>query len=266
MRIGICQIDCEVGDRETNLATAERYVAKAAGQGCDVVVLPEIFDMGYLLATVASEAATTLPEPVAVLSDIAKRHQVHIVAGIAEATEGTVYNAIVSIRPTGERSATYRKTHLVTAAPMHEEKHLGEGSDFVLDEIAGIRCGFMTCYDVRFPEVARTLALRGAELVILPSAFPLVRLPHWNVLVPARAIENQVYVVACNRVGTDGPGLTFCGTSMVVDPYGTIAASASAIDEDLLVVEIDPERAIQVRDRMKIRQDRRPELYGELVR
>lgn len=265
MRFGLAQIDCVVSDREANLRTARRLALAARDAGCDVLVLPEIFDMGYVLTRVAAESPSVEPKPIPVLQELAKECQLHIVAGVADTKAGIVYNSIVFITPSGDESAIYYKTHLVTAAPMHEEQHLGAGDDFVLAKIGDLMCGVMTCYDVRFPEVARALTLRGAQVIILPAAFPMVRLPHWEVLTRARAIENQTYVLACNRIGEDGPGLLFCGTSMAIDPYGITVGAASAVDEALVVADVTAERVEMVRNRMKVLQDRRPELYGDVV-
>lgn len=266
MRFGLAQFDCVVGDRSANLATARRFANDAKQKKCDVLILPEIFDMGYVLTRVAAESATTEPQPIPELQKIAKETKLTIVAGIADAREGRVYNSIVTVNPQGETISSYDKTHLVTAAPMHEEQHLAAGKEFVVTKIGDLTCGFMTCYDVRFPEVARSLMLQGAQVIILPAAFPLVRLAHWEVLPIARAIENQSYVLACNRIGEDGPGLVFCGTSMAIDPYGKILAKGSTKDEELLLVDVSANVVEETRQKMKVLQDRRPELYKELTK
>lgn len=118
----------------------------------------------------------------------------------------------------------------------------------------------MTCYDIRFPELARRLALSGAEVLVVPAAFPLARLRHWEIINACRAIENQVYLAAVNRVGND-EGLVFGGSSRLLDPYGTILSSASEVDEALIVGEISRDRLAEVRDRMRVYEDRREELY-----
>jgi len=120
----------------------------------------------------------------------------------------------------------------------------------------------MTCYDIRFPEMARRLALSGADLLVVPAAWPMVRLEHWKTILACRAIENQVYVAAVNRVGQDN-SLQFCGASRLLDPYGIVLGSASEIDETLFTGEVSKARISDIRDRLKIYQDRREDLYSK---
>lgn len=266
MKLAIAQVDCQVGDLAANTKMMLEYVGEAAANACDVVVLPEMTDTGYLMPVVVEKAAAWESDaPFGALREAAAENSIHVVAGLSERDGNTVYNGIATLGPTGELVTKYRKTHLVTVEPMFEHHHLGSGDELVVGPLAGTQAGYMTCYDLRFPEVARCLALDGAQMIVLPAAFPRVRLTHWTTLIQARAIENQVFVVAANRVGSDGPGLTFCGASRVVDPYGTIVASASEIDETLLVTEIDLERVQRTRARMQVMKDRRPELYGRTV-
>jgi predicted amidohydrolase len=261
MRVGVVQMDCAVGDVAANVRAMEAFIQRSADLGCGLVVLPEMSDTGYLMEAILETASDWSTGPVVHLREAARTHAVHVVAGVSERAEGTVYNAVVSIDPAGEIVTGYRKTHLITVEPMLEHLHLGSGDRLVLSQIHEARVGFMTCYDVRFPEVARQLTLAGAQILV-PSAFPLLRVGHWRVLTEARAIENQLFVVAANRIGTDGPGLTFGGTSRVIDPYGTVIAAASEIDETILVCEIDLARIALTRERMQIMEDRRPELYA----
>lgn len=265
MKFALAQIDSQVGDRAGNLATARRFAQAAQRAACDVLVLPEIFDMGYDLARVAADSPRTEPPPIPELQEIARAHGLHVIAGVADTHDGAVYNAIALVDPDGGVTAKYYKTHLVTAAPMHEERFLRAGDEFVVAKVGDLMCGVMTCYDLRFPEVARVMTVRGAQVIVLASAWPMVRLPHWEILVRARAIENQVYMLACNRIGEDGPGLLFCGTSMAIDPYGTTIGAASAVDEELVLADVRPERVDAVRGKIKALRDRRPELYSDVV-
>ncbi len=266
MRVGIAQIDCEVGDLDLNTKNMVEYVEEAAGRGCSVIVFPEMSDTGYLMPVIVERGASWESGPIVQLREAARRNGIHVIAGLSEREGNSVFNAIASISPEGDLKARYRKTHLITAEPMFEHHHLGTGEDLILSEVGGITCGFMTCYDVRFPEVSRCLTLAGAEVIFLPSAFPLLRLSHWKTLTEARAIENQLFVVAANRIGTDGPGLTFCGASRVIDPYGTILTSASEIEEKLLIADLDISKVVETRMRMQVLKDRRPELYAREVR
>ena len=126
--------------------------------------------------------------------------------------------------------------------------------------IAGVSCGLTICYDLRFPEVYRKLALAGAEMIVLCAAWPLIRQSHWETLIRARAIENQLYVIAANRTGTDGV-MTFCGSSRIVDPYGVIVASAAENREEVIYGEINTEIVRTVREKIPVFEDRRTDLY-----
>jgi predicted amidohydrolase len=186
--------------------------------------------------------------------------RITVVVGLSERVGGDIYNTALVLGPKGERIAKYRKTHLITAEPVCEQNTIRPGDALALCDIAGFRAGLMTCYDIRFPELARKLVLAGAEILIVPAAFPRTRIMHWEALGVCRAIENQVYVAAVNRVGTD-EGLTFGGSSRLLDPYGDVLASASETDETLLVGEVTRERLTEVRNGLKVFADRRPELY-----
>jgi predicted amidohydrolase len=160
----------------------------------------------------------------------------------------------------GELTGKYRKSHLYTCAPVHEERCFGAGNSLAVVEIGGFKCGLMICYDLRFPEMSRALALKGAEVLLISSAWLTPRVAHWDMLLRARAIENQVYVAGCNRTGTDG-GTGFCGSSAIVDPYGITVAAAATDREELLVGEITRETIQWVRGRMPVFNDRRADLY-----
>ncbi len=266
MRVGIAQMNCGVGEVTDNTNRLLGFVDQAKHAGCDTVVFPEMSDTGYLMPVILETASFWTEGPVAALREAAHKCGINIVAGVSERTDSTVFNSIVAIDRNGEIVAKYRKTHLITAEPMLEHHHLGSGDELVVGEVDGIKAGFLTCYDIRFPEISRLLTDAGAQILFLPSAFPLVRVGHWKTLTEARAIENQVFVVAANRIGNDGPGLTFCGASRVIDPYGTIIAAASEIDEKLLVADLDLGQIACTRKRLQVHQDRRPDLYARPVR
>jgi predicted amidohydrolase len=235
-------------------------VRAAAARGCDVVALPEMSDTGYHMPTIARTASPwdrgVYPEVAAVAAET----RVTVVVGLSERVGGDIYNAVAVIGTDGELVAKYRKTHLFTAEPVCEQNYIRPGDSITLCNIVGFKAGFMTCYDIRFPELARRLALSGAEILVVPAAFPLTRVKHWETINACRAIENQVYIAAVNRVGDD-EGLLFGGTSQLLDPYGTLLASASKTDETLIVGEVSRERLVEVRGEMKVFADRRQELY-----
>jgi omega-amidase len=259
--IAIAQMVSEPGRVSDNLERMLGHVAAAQASGADLVVFPEMADTGYDMHEIVRHASDwEQPGPLQQLAAAAQTHRIHIIAGLSEKTAAGIYNTLAVLDPAGRLITRYRKVHLITAAPVHEHHHLLAGQSFQTCQIAGFTVGLMTCYDLRFPEQARALMLAGAEVLVLCSAFPLVRLPHWETLVAARAIENQVYLAACNRVGTDS-GLAFAGHSQLLDPYGCVLTSASTVDTQLLRGEIRRERIQEVRHRLQCLRDRRPDLY-----
>jgi omega-amidase len=260
MRVALAQIVCEVGDVAANCSTLQRVARQASGEGCDVVVFPEMADTGYDMKTIVEKASTWDSGPLQLLQELASQLGIWIVCGLSEREQGDVYNAVAVVDRNGQLAARYRKAHLFTA--VGEERFLKRGDSLTLATIEGMQWGIMICYDLRFPEMARSLALKGAEVIVVPSAFPLPRINHWSTLLACRAIENQLYVIGANRAGADGD-ITFCGSSRVVDPYGVVVASAPEAGEQLVFAEISKARVTEVRNSMAVFEDRRGELYTQ---
>ena len=192
---------------------------------------------------------------------IAKEVSVGLIAGISDRDGGSIFNAQILVSRGGEVLAKYRKMHLVTAAPLDERVCLSPGDKFVTCKIDKFNVGLCICYDLRFPEMCRTLVVtHGANVIVNSLAWPFVRMEHLRVLALARAIENESYVVIANRVGTDD-GVTFCGSSVIVDPYGATLAAASADREELIYGEISEDVIAEVRNRIPVFDHRRGELY-----
>ena len=195
------------------------------------------------------------------LQKIAKQLALGIVCGISDRDGEFIYNAQVFIDASGEIVAKYRKTHLVTAAPLDERSCFSPGNEFVSCKIDTFNVGLTICYDLRFPEMCRTLAVgHNVNVFVTSSAWPAVRVEHLKVFARARAIENQCYLILANRVGTDD-GVTFCGSSAIIDPTGAIVAGASVDREELLQAEISNAVIDSVRTNMAVFAHRRPELY-----
>src|SRR5262249_953610 len=181
------------------------------------------------------------------LQKIAKNNTIAIVAGISDRDGDSIFNAQVLVSPSGDVLAKYRKSHLVTAAPLHERICLSPGNEFVTTKIDKFNVGLSICYDLRFPEMARTLAVKhNANVVVNSSAWPVVRAEHLRILALARAVENQSYFIIANRVGTDD-GVTFCGGSLIVDPAGKILAAGSPGREEMIEAEISAKMIDEVR-------------------
>ncbi|AGA57927.1 MAG: carbon-nitrogen family hydrolase [Thermobacillus sp.] len=258
MRISLVQMHVDAGSPEANFGRAAERMEQAAADKPDLIVLPEMWNTGYALEVIGTIADPAGERTKAFASDFSRRHGVNVIAGsIAERREDGVYNTIRIFGRDGEPAGEYDKIHLFRL--MDEEKHLRPGQRIGLAEIDGVRAGVMICYDIRFPELARTLALAGARLLVVPAEWPHPRLEHWRTLLRARAIENQMYVAACNRVGSSN-GTDFSGHSMIIDPWGEIVAEAGE-EETILTAEIDLELVEDVRRRIPVFEDRRPALY-----
>lgn len=257
-RISLVQMHVEAGDPEANFARAAGRMERAAAERPDLIVLPEMWNTGYALKIIGSIADPGGDRTRAFASGFARKHGVNVVAGsIAELREDGVYNTVRIFGRDGEPAGEYDKIHLFRL--MDEEKHLKPGRRIGLAELDGVRVGAMICYDIRFPELARTLVLAGAKILVVPAEWPHPRLEHWRTLLRARAIENQVFVAACNRVGTSN-GTEFFGHSMIIDPWGEIVAEAGG-EETILTAEIDLDLVDDVRRRIPVFEDRRPSLY-----
>jgi omega-amidase len=261
MKIAIAQISCAPGDFEANVRKIREFCARAKNFGVDLVVFPEMVDTGYSMPVIQKHARTWDEGAVPELQKIAKELSIGVIAGVSDREGGSIFNSQVFVNAQGEVAAKYRKTHLVTAAPLDERVCFSPGDNFVACKIDNINVGLSICYDLRFPEMCRTLVvMHHANVIVNSSAWPFVRMEHLRILALARAIENQSYVIIANRVGTDD-GVTFCGSSVIVDPYGAIVAAASADREELIQAEISEEVIDSIRNRMAVFAHRRPELY-----
>jgi predicted amidohydrolase len=269
MRVAAIQLTSTV-DRARNLETAEKLVARAAGDGARLIVLPEMFNvLGD--AEVLRTGAESLDGPsLRWAVEQARRHGVWLVAGsIMERIGGQerVLNTSCLFDPEGERRAIYRKIHLfdcdVPSASYHESATVMPGCDIVCTEADGVSLGLSICFDLRFPELFRILALDGARLIALASAFTeRTGRDHWEVLVRARAIENQVFLIAANQVGASTPKLRWFGRSMIVDPWGVVLAQAPD-RECYIVADLDFAEQDRMRSQLPSLANRRPEAYGQ---
>jgi predicted amidohydrolase len=269
LRVAAVQLN-STEDVERNLATADRLVRAAAGRGAELVLLPEkwnVLGRGRAMAA----AAQPLDGIVAGwAASIAAELGVELIAGsIVEARPGQPKTSNTSLHfgPDGAVRAVYRKLHMfdveVDGRHYAESEHEQAGEDVVVSETAaGVRVGMSICYDVRFPELYRELSERGAHVLTVPSAFTLATTrDHWEVLLRARAIENQCFVVAANQIGTSPPGNPSGGRSMIVDPWGIVLAVAPDT-ETAIVADLDLDLLRDVRRRLPALEHRRPELYG----
>jgi predicted amidohydrolase len=261
VKVGVAQIACRSGDAAGNMAGLRTWARAARERGCELVVFPELADTGYDMDAVRRLRAQERDDPLASLGAAAAECGLHIVCGVAERTNQGLFNSAAVLAPDGRCAAVYRKTHLLSTELVREESVFTPGDRLVTARIGGWVVGLLVCYDLRFPEAARALAVAGAEILIVVSAWPEVRAEHWDIFTRSRAIENQAWLLASNRTGTDGP-IAFCGRSRIVDPWGSIASSAGAGEEALICAELDRGRLDSVRAALPVFRQRRVDLYG----
>lgn len=262
MKISLAQMDVALGEPEKNLETVRLMAAEAARRGSQLLLLPELWSTGYDLEN-AARHATTLDEGIfAQVREMATHHGLYVLGSCLSLLENGGYgNTAVLFSPQGEILGQYSKLHLFRL--MQEEQYLTAGDRLALVDSEWGKLGLAICYDLRFPEIFRAYALAGARVVFLPSEWPHPRLAHWQTLLRARAIENQFYIVACNRVGRSKE-TDFFGHSCIIDPWGetVIEAGEQAV---LLTCDIDLARVDEVRKRIPVLEDRRGEVYGRGV-
>ncbi len=271
MRVGAVQLT-STEDIDRNLATADRLVRQAAARGAQLVALPEKWSV---LGTGEHLRAGAQPLDGPAISwacEVARELGIDLVAGsIVERVPGLekTSNTSVHVGPDGAVKAIYRKLHMfdveVDGMLYAESEHEQAGDEVVTSDLAdGTKLGLSVCYDVRFPELYRLLTVRGAEIVSIPSAFTLATTrDHWEILLRARAIENQCFIVAPNQIGSHPGGYRSGGRSMVVDPWGLVLASAPDV-ETAIVADLDWAVLRDVRRRLPALTHRRPEIYGPL--
>jgi predicted amidohydrolase len=270
MRVAVAQIEPTLGEPARNLELCLARLEDAAAAGAQLLVLPECAIPGYVFESVeeALPYAEEIPGPSTLaLGTACAGLGVHVVCGLLERHGEGVRNAAVLVGPDGLVGA-YRKTHLPY---LGIDRFVTPGDELVVLDTPLGRIGIEICYDLRFPEVTRSLALAGADLVVLPTNWPVEAKANAELLAPARAYENRVYLLVANRVGTERTAV-FCGRSQIVDPGGTRLAETDATSEALLVADVDVALA---RDKsivpapgayeMQLFGHRRPELYGALV-
>lgn len=261
MKIAVAQIACVPGEVETNLRRIGEFSERAKVAGAELVVFPEMADTGYVMSVIRDSATSWSEGAVPALRKLAQRLSLGIISGVSEREGETIYNSQVLIDIKGQIAARYRKTHLFCAGTFDEKECFSPGDELVTVEYGGFRLGLTICYDLRFPEIYRRLATeQDANVLVVSSAWPFPRLEHLSILSQARAIENQSYLILANRIGAD-EGTTFCGSSAVIDPSGTILASASSEGEELIIAELSPDALRSVRDRMAVFAHRRSDLY-----
>jgi predicted amidohydrolase len=261
MRVAVAQISCSLGDQKANLSKVRDFSGRAKEVGAELIVFPEMTDTGYSMPVIQKHANHWKSGFVPGLQEIASELSVAIVSGVSERDESSIYNSQVLVDAKGDIVAKYRKAHLYAVAPVEEQACFAAGDSFASFALGDMRFGFSICYDLRFPEMYRKLVTeQNVGVLLISSAWPFPRVGHWSVLAQARAIENQAYVIASNRVGKDEE-LWFCGSSAIIDPRGVMIAAASADREELIHADLSQELVQSVRSRIQSLAHRRQALY-----
>jgi len=275
LNIACVQFTAVDGEKEATVAKALALIEAAARQGARLIVLPEVWTgLGYSTPTAYKEIAEPIPGPTTdKLGALAQRYRCHIVGSTYESTAGgTLHNTASLIGPEGKVIGLYRKTHLFDAPRrkdikpgVQESEKVKAGDTLPVFETAIGRIGVSVCSDLRFPEIYRVMALKGADIIVCASAFLSPRFDHWEFFLRARACENQVFVAASGQVGIEPKsGIGFVGRSMIVDPWGTIVATASDT-ETFVAATVDLDFAEKVKSWYPLMDQRRPAMYGEIV-
>lgn len=263
LKVSIAQIDVLTSKPEENIEKGEALIVEAARRGSELICFPEMWTTGFNWKF--NEAiAKKHEEIINRIARLAEKNNIWVNGSTLSLNEdGRISNASILFDNNGNRAATYRKTHLFSY--MHEDKHMAPGDHLTTVDTPWGLFGLSVCYDIRFPELFRTYALKGVKAILSPMAFPYPRLEHWKILVRARAIENQLFMIGVNQVGSEDFGkagtVTYFGSSVIIDPWGETVVEASENDEMLLTASIDLSLADKTRNKMRVFKDRRPELY-----
>lgn len=268
MKVAAVQLNSSA-DRKANLAAAERHVRAAAADGAELIVLPEKWTAMGSEEDLRAAAQPLEGSAVGWARQLARELGVELVAGsFLETVPGRekLANTCVHVDRAGEIRAVYRKVHMFdveVGGHVYRESALEQpGDEIVLSTTAGgVELGLSICYDLRFPELYRILAIRGARIVTVPAAFTLATTrDHWETLLRARAIEDQVFVIAANQIGAHPAGQHSGGRSMIVDPWGIVLAQAQDA-EGHIVASLDLERQAAIRESLPSLSNRQPGAY-----
>ena len=260
MKVTCIQMDMAFGQPDENFALVEKLVRQAMAEQPDVLVLPETWNTGFFpkegLEGLCDRDGQRVKERIGVL---AKELSVNIVAGsVSNVRGGKVYNTAMVFDRQGTCIASYDKTHLFT--PMGEDNYYTPGDHVCRFTLDGVSCGLIICYDIRFPELTRTLTVAGLDMLFVVSQWPKIRTFHLRSLTTARAIENQMFVVCCNSCGTAGETV-YGGNSAIIDPWGETVALAGETQQ-LLTADCDLQILSNIRGSIPVFRDRRPALYN----
>ncbi|MCQ2476922.1 MAG: carbon-nitrogen family hydrolase [Clostridia bacterium] len=259
MKVSCLQMNMKLGCPEENFAHAEQLICNAMKDNPDVLVLPETWNTGFFpKGNLAGLSCKDGDEVKSCIGALAKQYGVNIAAGsVSNVRDGKVFNTAMIFDRDGRCMAEYDKTHLFT--PMGENDCYTCGDHLCCFTLDGVKCGIIICYDVRFPELTRSLALQGLDMLFVVSQWPKERIFHLRTLTTARAIENQMFVVCCNSCGTAGKTV-YGGNSAIIEPFGKTLALGGE-NEEIITADCDIEILSDIRSSIPVFRDRRQELY-----
>ena len=259
MKISIVQMNVSESEPAYNFLHAQKLLREAAKASPDVIVLPETWNTGFF----PREGLEELSDPDAVrtralLEEISKDFGVAVIGGsVAENKNGRIFNTCYVYDENGNNIASYTKTHLFS--PMEEEKYFEKGDSLCVFSIKGIKCAVCICYDIRFPELVRRLALQDIKVLFVPMQWPDKRISQMEILMKARAVENQIFTVCCNSCGTFGE-TSFGGNSLIASPTGELVLKTGA-EEEIRAASIDLSVSYEIKEFMDVFRDRRLDIY-----
>lgn len=254
---GCCQFSIKPGEVQHNCDTVERMLSELAARDCRLAVLPEMWSCSFPYPVLRDMAEKT-PAILDRMRNTARDKRLVIAGSLPEARDETIFNTSYLIDSTGEIAGKYRKVHLFSL--YNEQRHFGEGRSAEVFSTSIGKIALMICYDLRFPELARKLAIEGAEIICVSSLWPLVRIDHWSLLLRARAVENQLFVIGCNGCGAEKK-ITWGGASAIISPMGSALAEAGQSEQSILAV-LDEREIIEFRKTIPCFEDRAPAVYG----
>jgi predicted amidohydrolase len=270
LKVMLAQITPTLADKEANFDIYKKFISKAKSEGINLLVFPELSTTGYLNYDAFYRLAEPIPGPfTSKVSALLAGSKLHVIFGMPEASaeiEGAIYNSAVMIGGKKGLIGKYRKLYLPGHSVFDEKRYFTPGSEPEVFSTCLGDIGLAICYDVYFPELARLYAMKGAQIIVYPTTSPSARRDFFEALTKARAIENGVFVILCNRAGVE-EGLIYWGGSHVVSPSGTVLAKAKYDEDDVVVAELDLSEVRRVRPFLPmLSKDTRHELYDELLR
>ncbi|MGX9133062.1 carbon-nitrogen family hydrolase [Rummeliibacillus sp. JY-2-4R] len=262
MKIGCIQLNVAFGDVEKNFTRAESFIREAASSGAELIILPEMWNTGYALEKLEELADINGERTKKFLQSLATELHIQIIGGSVATKKGEdFFNTMYTVNDRGEIVGEYDKAHLFRLMDEHLYLSAGEGKNNF--ELGDVKAAGVICYDIRFPEWLRLHALNGAKVLFVSAQWPTARIDHWKVLLQARAIENQCFIIAVNRISNKPEN--FNGQSMVIEPWGEVLWTGGE-DEELAIVDVDFSKVDEVRKKIPVYDDRRPELYGVILK